>query len=362
MLYRIKTELYRARTFIARSKKNGLSLPYILFIHIPRAFNTLLYLKLAKRFNDKVLSTTINKIVIRSFHQKQSANLGNHFYVIVMPNTLHYLIPCLRLLPEDLNVFLVFNGAKHWEQQLIKNEFNNRPSFKLLTLPGSSINHGEVLNLFFYANDKNFGIIDHDLYIFDSNIFKQLGFENNQSMKAIFSGENQNTKMPYPHTFFLFFNTPVIKKIMDQYQIDARIYKKLPKNVESPLLKIGLSNRQFIKDYQNFFDTLHVILGLSYTQNLDVDYIDTNDVYHLGGTSMGSQYTKDLSHMYISMCFLEHVNNPLLTEKYLPYLSPFENSEQIEKKLSQTAEVRQMKNVLHSILELIHKNSTQDKQ
>ncbi len=358
MLYRIKRELYRAKKFISRSRNNGLSLPYILFLHLPKLFISMVYTKLAKRINDRFLAVTINKLLISSFHKKHSTELGDHFYVIVMPNSLHFLIPCLRLLSPEQNIFLVFNGTKRWEQDLLLKEFKDRPALNLFTLPRSSINHGEVINLFFYANDDNFGIIDHDLYIFDPETFKNLTFKSNECMKAIFRGENRFNGMLYPHTFFLFFNTPKLKKIMVQNHIDARVYKKVPPDIESKLAVIGLSNGRFIKDYINFFDTLHVMLALSYVEGWEVDYLDTDAVYHLGGTSMGSQYAKDLSHMYISMCFLESLNHPLLKEKYLPYLAPFTSSEQINQKLVSTPDVVHMKNTLHSILSMIERHGS----
>ena len=356
MLYRIKTELFRIRQFIFRSRYNGLSLPYIFLIHMPRVFFLMVYKKTAKKINDRILAASINKYRMRQFHKKHASSLGNHFYVIVMPDTLHYLIPCLRLLPAELNVFLIFNGAKAWEWQLLLKEFSHRPFCKLFTLPFSSINHGYVLNLFFYSNEKNFGIIDHDLYIFDKSIFQNLEFSDNHFMKAIFYGENRYTGMVYPHTFFLFFNTSKIKQLMHQFKVDARIYKKLPKTVESSVANIGLSNTRFVKDYIRYYDTLHVLLALGYVEGWQVDYLDTEDIYHLGGTSMGAQYTKDLPQMYISMRFLELVNIPQLTNKYLPYLTPYTSSEQINQKLGVSPEVLHMKNTLKIILEKISQN------
>jgi len=353
LLYRLKRELYRLKKFVFRSHQNGLSFPFIIIVHAPRVFFNLVYAKLVKWINNRVLAVTINKILIGLFHKNYKNRLGGHFYVIVMPNTLHYLIPCLRLLPDDLQVFLIFNGTKSWERKIFLNEFSQFPGLKLWTLPRSSIHHGEVINLFFYANNANFGIIDHDLYIFDKQIFNHLTLKNDHSMKAIFYGQNRVNGIVYPHTFFLFFNTVVLKKIMQEYGVDARIYKKLTPVVQSRLAAIGLTNGQFIKDYINFFDTLHVLLALSYIEGFQVDYIDTDRVYHLGGTSMGSQYTKDLSHMYISMRFLEFVNHPLLQEKYLPYLAPFTSSEQIRQKLQPSPDVIQMQNTLNKILSLL---------
>ena len=137
---------------------------------------------------------------------------------------------------------------------------------------------------------------------------------------------------------------------MRQYKIDARIYRKVPSSVNKRVTAIGLNNGVYIKDYIKYFDTLHVLLALSYAEGWTVDYLETEEVFHIGGTSMGSQYAKDLAHMYMSMCFLEHVDHPELTEKYLPYLKPYTSSAQINEKLPPSPETFQMKNTLHKIL------------
>lgn len=349
-LYRLKTLLYRIKLFVRQSQSNGLSLPYIACIHLPRLFITLAYFKVAKTVNDKLLSPTLNQRRFKRFHQDNPPDASGHYYVIVMPNTLHYLIPCLQLIPTEISLFLVFNGAQAWERAKLKALFKNRPCVKLVTLPFSSVNHGPVINLFLHQNHSNFGIIDHDLYIFDEQLLRQRDFTNKQSMRAVFKGVNQISGLTYPHTFFLYFNTQVLKQIMQKYEVDARIYYQVDALTSQTLEKVGLGGGAYIKEYINYFDTLHVILGLSYAQKLEVDYVNTRDVFHLGGTSMGSQYSKDLLHKYMSMRFLEYLNDHELKQHYLPFLAPFSNAEQIWQKLEKNSETIHMRSTLDAIL------------
>lgn len=349
--YRIKTLLYRIKLFVKQSHRNGLSLTYILAIHLPRLFLVLAYNKFAKALNDRVISPVCNLWLMRRFHRQHVDNKEGHYYVIVMPNTLHYLIPCLQLIPDDIPTYLIFNGAKRWEREKLTKMFAKRAAIKLLTLPFSSVNHGPVINLLFTVNQHNFGIIDHDLYVFDKTLLQQRSFANNQSMRAVFKGVNPITGMEYPHTFWLFFHCSAVKKIMQHFDVDARIYYEVDPLVNQSLATVGLTKGVFIKEYMNYFDTLHVVLGLSYAQDLEVDYVDTEQVFHLGGTSMGSQYSKDLLHMYMSMRFLEHLNDVSISSRYMRFLKPFSDSEQIWNTLDKNEETRHMRITLDNIIE-----------
>lgn len=288
--------------------------------------------------------------IFRRFYQRSVVKNAGNYFVIVMPNTLHYLIPCLSLLTEKVPVYLILNGAKKWEIDKLASLFPNRPRFKLTTLPYSSVNHGPVINMLLKTNQYDFGIIDHDLYIFDHEILASTDFSANQSMKALFKGVNPNTSMQYPHTFFLYFNVDVISQIMHRFQVDARIYYSVSEQVNNALQKVGLTQGTYIKEYMNYFDTLHVILGLSFAQDLEVDYMDSNEVFHIGGTSMGSQYSKDLLHMYMSMRFLELLKDDQLDKRYRKYLKPFSHSEQIWQRLEKNYETQHMRTTLENLM------------
>jgi hypothetical protein len=43
--------------------------------------------------------------------------------MIVMPNTLHFLNPCLTRIPDDVNLVLILNGTKRWEEKYLFSYF-----------------------------------------------------------------------------------------------------------------------------------------------------------------------------------------------------------------------------------------------
>ena len=64
--------------------------------------------------------------------------------VIAMPHTLHFLLPCLALLQGHAPLVLLANGAKRWERSLLRQRFPEVPMFRLRTMPGSSLSHGDA--------------------------------------------------------------------------------------------------------------------------------------------------------------------------------------------------------------------------
>jgi hypothetical protein len=75
-----------------------------------------------------------------------------------MPDTLHFLIPRLRLLPRSVNVLLIGNGACAWEREALAVAFPDYPCLVLGTLPGNSLAHRDVITLLLRANERHFGL------------------------------------------------------------------------------------------------------------------------------------------------------------------------------------------------------------
>ena len=354
MLHKIKSTYWQLRKFVAISRQKGNSTFSAIFLLLPKAIFAKGYSKIARIINNSNLVSSINARRLKNFHSKHHHELGGHFYMIVMPGALHFLIPCLKLIPTDLKVFLVFNGAIKWEKEYLLNEFPQFDGVSLLTLPNSSISHGNAINVFFNGNTQNFGILDHDLYIFDKEIFKRLHFKDNQCMLAVFQGESQSTNFVYPHTYFLYFNTSLLKQIMDRYKVDARTYRKIPPTMTDKLASIGIRQGVFLKEYHNFFDTLHLMLALCFAEGLEVGYLevdDKNGIYHVGGTSMGTHITKDLSRSYIALRFLEHIDSTILNKKYAHLFSKQGDASQIRLMIPKTEENSHLLFVLDQIME-----------
>ena len=76
----------------------------------------------AKLINNGILNRVSNHPRFTKFQKERSLQLGGHFYIIVVPNTLHLLNPCLKLLPDNLKIFLILNGVKKWEGKRFESE------------------------------------------------------------------------------------------------------------------------------------------------------------------------------------------------------------------------------------------------
>jgi len=357
MLHRIKSELRRIYYFLLGLRQQGYKTHWILFYHAPKLALSRFYAKLARKINGKLINPIINRNLIHQFHKSHHEELGQHFYLIVMPGVLHFLVPCLKLIPKKIPLFLLFNGTKEWEIQYLNKHFPDIPGLKLKTLPASSLAHGDIITLLLKSNSKNFGILDHDLYLFDDKVFSNLEFEKDECLLAIYAEQSEKTSLVYPHTCFLFFNVSLISSVMSRYKIDATLYKKVPPRLKDKLSNIGLTDGVYLKDYHNFFDTLNLILAMAFTEKLQVRYIDLKDplkTIHVGGTSMGQHITKDLSDIYIRLCFLEYINDPILIKQYFYWYKRFKKSTEIVLLMPKTTRVVHMLASIKALMLQLH--------
>lgn len=279
---------------------------------------------------------------------------GTLFFVIVMPRTLHFLLPCLELLPSGLDVGLLVNGAAAWEQHVLARRFPSLPQLRLATLPGSSLAHGDVLNLMLENSTRDFGILDHDTYVFDAGLFEQLHFQEDECMLGLFRGTSHRTGLHYPHTYFLYFNTTLLRGLMQRHGVDANLYRRAPTRVRSTLQRFHLSDRSYLKDHHDFFDTLHLMLALAYAEGLEVRMLEpahAQDTFHVGGTSQGTHHTKDLTELYIQATFLELTHDPEIQRRYAPLIAPFFSSAEIRVQLPPTAEARRIQSAVDGFVQ-----------
>jgi len=328
---------------LIRSQARGHSAFEALFLVLPRAVVLKAYAKFAQSVNGRILNRLMNEGRLRQFNAQHphAPDSGSHFFVIVMPDTLHFLLPCLRLIPRHVRVSLLYNGAQAWERRYLRQTFPEMSGIRLWTLPRSSLAHGDVLSLLLRTSPENFAVLDHDLYVFDPSIFENLTLGPKECMRAIYREVNPRTGITYPLTYFLVLNAASLRAIMTRFDVDARLYREAPRQTRRVLEGIGLGQRTYLKDYHSFFDTLHVLLALAYANGEHVGYIeghDESDVIHIGGTSGGSYLTKDLFQIYARIRFLEHASCPMLRSKYAKLYSRFTSSEQVRGLLSQTSE------------------------
>ena len=351
---RLRANLEAARRLYQRLRERGYGSLAVVLWRLPQAAALRTYRKLAQAINDDVLQRWWTPGRFRRFQVLIDDQLGGHFYVIVMPQTLHFVLPCLRLVVQEAAVILLLNGVRQWEADLLRARFPDLPQFRVATLPNSSVGHGSMINLLLRHNDRDFGILDHDLYLFDRSVLRQLHFADGEFLLCLLSDASADGKWVYPLTHFLYFRVGIFRNLMERYGVGAQSYRHIPEPARSRLAALGLGDGETMKSYHDFFDTLHVLIGLAYAEGLAVAQIEMvaeDGVYHIGGTSVGTHHTKDLAHLYIHLRFLEFADEPLLLHRYASVVAPFTSAAQVRCQVPATMEALQRIRLVDALID-----------
>ncbi len=277
----------RLEEMIEKKRAKGWGSFFIFFLYVPARFFEKIFSNSVALVNKHFYNHHINAKRLNLFHKKFKQKMDKHFYIIGMPGKIHFLEPCIELIHNRINLFVILNGVKKNEKKIITDKYPDIPLFELKRFFGSSIPHGDVINLLLQANESNFGLIDHDLYIFNKEIFNQLDFESDEYIAGPFELYNRKADISFPATFFLFINTKIVKKIMNKYKIGAQIYSKIPSRLLPILKKMNLGYDNFLKDYLNYFDPFNMIFAMAEYEGFKAKIlkINKNDIVHLGGNT-----------------------------------------------------------------------------
>ena len=352
MRWRLKNYLRRLRTATRPMRERGWGIA--LFWHVPAAFFLRGWRALAQPVNGGWIQRAFNRPRFVAFERSLPPSPLPRFYVIVMPLTLHFLLPCLALLAGRAQVVLLINGARRWERALLAERVAALPQFVLRTLPLSSVAHGNVISLLLENEHADFGLIDHDCYVFDEAVFAQLKPAEDECVLALFSEQSRSVGVTFPLTFFLYFNCKALQRIMRRHGIDARLYREVPPMAREPLAKVGLGPNTFWKHYHNFRDTLHVLLAVATAESMKFRFLNPDDARpatHVGGTSIGSHHAKSLFALYIHLRFLEHLNDPLISRRYAHLTAPLKSAQEVLARSDRSGPEWQGLSVVEAILQ-----------
>lgn len=328
MLYRLWSPL---RAALAALRARGVALPSALLWQLPLATALRAWRALAGALNARVLNPWLNAGRLARFQAGLPPAQGLRLVVIVMPQTLHFLLPCLALLHGRAPLLLLANGARAWERALLRRRLPDVPMFVLRTLPLSSLPHGDAVSLLLAGHPDDFALVDHDAYVFDPGLLARLRPAAGECLVSPFAQRSRRCGLVYPLTHVLGLNAAALRSLMQRHGVDARLYRRAPAAARPALARIGLGTDGHFKDYQRFHDTLHVLLALALDQGLRVRIEHAEGpppVVHVGGTSIGSHHTKNLFALYVHLRFLELLGDPLLSARYAFITRPLRSAAQ----------------------------------
>jgi hypothetical protein len=215
------------------------------------------------------------------------------------------------------------------------------PFCTLSRLPATSITHGDVITLLLDGNTGDFGLVDHDCFVFDSRIFASLAPGPRDCLTAVYGGVSDITGLPYPETYLMFLHAAVLKDLMARYHVDARLYRDVPDNVREVVARVGLGGGVYLKDNRTFFDTLHLLVALAYADGRACRFVQSfgkEAIAHLGGTSWKTSETKELLDCYVDWRFLDFVDDEELRRRYRHRTRPFGGAAEVRAAIPMTPE------------------------
>ena len=321
-----KSFLNVIHTWWRTNRQNGRKPASLLLRDMPKRVLLRQYAKACGPLNAKILLRK-NRRALHFFHERHPQLSGGHYYLIVMPDALHLLLPCIELL-QGLNLAFIINGAGQLDAGFLLQKYPHIPQFRLTLLPGNSLRHGEVIDLLFNANQQNFGIIDHDLFIFHPQALQDIRLDDHTALAYLYSHINPKTGLLFPTTHLMFFNTPLLKSLMNRYGLSALRSNKIPARIEVQITSLGIGYDNLPKGWVDFYDTLHLVIAMAHHEGYGFQKIDlaNQDAVHIGQTSYG---LKRLAYLWLYARLLELPCNREIKPRYWPKLIPFADKEEL---------------------------------
>lgn len=321
-----KSNLNVIRAWWLTNRQNGKTPASLLLRDMPKRVLLRQYAKACASLNAKILLRK-NRRAIQIFHEQQPQLSGGHYYLIVMPDALHLLLPCIELL-QVLNLAFIINGAGGLDAGFLLLKYPHIPQFRLTLLPGSSLRHGEVIDLLFSTNPHNFGIIDHDLFIFRPQALQDIRLDDHAALAYLYSHINPKTGLLFPTTHLMFFNTPLLKSLMNRYGLSALRSYNIPASIEAQINSLGLGYDNLPKGWVDFYDTMHLMIAMAHYEGYGFQKIGlaNQKAVHIGQTTYG---LKRMAYLWLYARLLELPCNREIKPRYWPKLIPFADKEEL---------------------------------
>jgi len=329
MLRTLKNRLHfrKEQAWWEVNRQKGVNPLTLLLVGMPMQILRRVYAVACELFNNTILYP-INKFAIIRFHRQHSLQQSSgHYYIIVVPNALHLLLPCVMLLKTIRIVFIV-NGANRKDVSHLVTKFPTFPHFRLYTMPWSYYTHGKVLNLLFAANHGNFGIVDHDLFLFRSQILQDIQLDDKTALAHIYSHTNPKTGLSFPTTHFMYFNTPLLKNLMHRYRISALHTHIIPKKISKQIESLGFSYDNLPKSWLKYFDTMQIMIAMCHYDGCAFRQLElaADESVHIGQVTSG---VNNLPYLWLYARLLELPCNDSIKSRYWKKLIRFDDQKKL---------------------------------
>jgi hypothetical protein len=253
------------------------------------------YRRVADPINRRLLETRDRQrlqVVLRSLREASPWDVERPpVFVIVLPNTLGWVEPCVKLVPPEVPLLLVANGLGRSERRRLAEVLPERPVFALSVLPASFCKHGSVLDTLVAAASSDFIVLDHDCYVFDRSLFDPVEWEQREFLAAIdrrgFFTVNRASGLRFPRTHFLVIRRDALLELRAKHGVGCEKRTRTPQAVAHLLAAIGLGDHNFPPARMPFYDTLQLAMSVAFAEGRTVRWLRVAEdgISHVGGTA-----------------------------------------------------------------------------
>jgi len=212
-------------------------------------------------------------------------------FVVVVPNTLGWLEPCVKLVPPEVPLLLVANGLAGAERRELAAVAPGRPVLALSVLPGAFAKHGTVLDLLAAAAGSDFILLDHDCYVFDGSLFDRVAWRDGEILAAIdrpgFYTVNAASGLRFPRTHFLVVRREALLELRARHGVGCEKATRTPRRLADLLARVGLGDHNFPPHRMPFYDTLQLAMAVAFAEGRRVRWLPVaaDGISHVGGTA-----------------------------------------------------------------------------
>jgi hypothetical protein len=209
------------------------------------------------------------------------------FVVIAVPDTLHFLIPCLALARRHVPIVLVSNGLRAWERDALAGMLERGRQVRLPAIPGQMIRHSAVVEALLRDARQDFALHDPDLYVLKPSLYMELDLRENEMAVGAFGIRNKKAALSFPTTHLVSLHVSTIRSLCERYAIGPGVYRRTPRRLASSLRALGIGDDNFPKDYLGYYDLLNLVwmVGLHDGHRTRILWSPEEDVVHVGGVS-----------------------------------------------------------------------------
>ena len=227
------------------------------------------------------------------------SNTDKLFYVFFTTDLLFWVKKTLSFIPDNVNMVLIGAGLKDYEIKWLNSNWHG-PIYYI----EEYCDDREIWELLFRVNKKNFGWLDIDCFVLNSNLFDEISeIENDVAINCIWSHCDKNSNYEFLNTYFLFININILNEIRKQYS-DITPYTYIYKEKDSvPFTESRILQNEHLEIIQQyfaddtypegvgFFDTLLVYqmiaeykgYKLKKIREMNFDNYSSYEIIHVGG-------------------------------------------------------------------------------